>query len=97
MFGGAGGEAGAHELLLTLRVPLTHRITLNLSAHTAASETIRAVDKTGRLDHKHHLRVEVQHHVQKTCSFVEVQPNDNLGVYLIANKTRGKTEPRVSF
>lgn len=45
-----GCEALTQELLLTLKVPLTHRITLNLSAHTAASETIRAVDKTGQLD-----------------------------------------------
>lgn len=47
---GWGGEALAQELLLTLKVPLTHRFTLNLSAHTAASETIRAVDKRGKLD-----------------------------------------------
>lgn len=47
---GGGGEALTQELLLTLKVPLTHRITLNLSAHTAVSETIRAVDKRGKLD-----------------------------------------------
>lgn len=45
-----GGEALAQELLLTLKVPLTHRITLNLSPHTAVSETIRAVNKKGELD-----------------------------------------------
>ena len=48
--GEGGGEALTQELLLTLKVPLTHRITLNLSAHTAVSETIRAVDKRGKLD-----------------------------------------------
>lgn len=37
---------GGFRLLLTLKVPLTHRITLNLSLHTAAGETIRGEEIT---------------------------------------------------
>lgn len=40
----------AQELLLTLKVPLTHRITLNRSPHTAVSETVRATEMKGKLD-----------------------------------------------
>jgi len=45
-----GGEVSAQELQLTLKVPLTLRITLNLSPHTAVGETVKAVDKRGKLD-----------------------------------------------
>lgn len=41
-----GREALAQKLLLTLKVSLTHRITLNLSPHTAAGETIRGEEIT---------------------------------------------------
>lgn len=47
---GWGGETKAQEHLLTLKVPLTPRITLNLLPHTAVSETIRAVDKSEKSD-----------------------------------------------